>query len=301
MCEWLRFPSENGGMSNTLQSIVWGALALGLVVGPGQATSPLGAAEGFAIFVINHYQASHTDCTGRVAVGRDAQFNHVGIGSALSNSAGTRDDLIVGDDLVWIHGQNFNGNTQVGDHTQLNQVGTPNGTIDSVVSIDFTAAQADLEALSAELATATTNGTVTTQWGQIFLSGTDPDINVFNLETFDFIPCYGFHVDAPAGSTVLVNVTGNAVMMNWFQPFLTGVTSDHLLFNFPGCISLQMNGVGWKGSILAPTATMQFNNCQVDGVLVIGDLQGNGETHHVPFTGDFPVEDEDAFVVGSFD
>lgn len=265
------------------------------------ADSPLGAAEGFTVFVINHYQGNNTDCTGRVAVGRDAQFNNMGIGSGLSNSAGTRDDLIVGDDLVWNNGQNFNGNTQVGDQTQLNSVGTPNGTVDSVVSVDFNAAQVELEALSAALAAEPANGTVTTQWGQLYLTGTDPDINVFQLDTFDFIPCYGFHVDAPAGSTVLVNVTGNAVMMNWFQPFLTGITPDHLFFNFPDCTSLQMNGIGWKGSILAPTATMQFNNGQIDGALLIGDLQGNGESHHMPFTGDLPVEGEEEFVVGSFD
>lgn len=285
-------------MSHIVASVPLAIVSVTLMA---EAGSPLGAAEGFTIFVINHYQASNTDCTGRIAVGRDAQFNNMGIGSGLSNSAGTRDDLIVGDDLVWNNGQNFNGNTQVADNTHLNNVGTPNGTVDAVVSIDFATAEVDLLALSAELAAAAPSGTVTTQWGQIYLTGTDLDINVFELNTADFVQCYGFHVDAPVGSTVLVNITGNAVMMNWFQPFLTGVTADHLFFNFPNCVSLQMNGIGWKGSILAPTATMQFNNCQIDGMLVIGDLQGNGEAHHMPFVGDLPVEADEEFVVGAFD
>ncbi|MDP6479122.1 MAG: choice-of-anchor A family protein [Phycisphaerales bacterium] len=270
-------------------------------VTPIHASSPLGEADGFTVFVLNNYQGNNTDCTGRIAVGKDAQFNNMGVGSSLSNSAGTRDDLIVGDDLTWNNGQNFNGNTQVGDQTQLNSVGTPNGTVDSNVPIDFDAAETALEALSDELAAVPGNGTVTTQWGQIYLTGTDPDINVFQLDSLDFFPCYGFHVSAPAGSTVLVNITGGSVMLNWFQPFLTGVTPDHLFFNFPDCTTLQMNGIGWKGSILAPTSTMQFNNGQIDGALVIGDLQGNGESHHMPFTGDLPVEGEEEFVVGSFD
>ena len=265
------------------------------------ASSPLGSAEGFTVFTFDHYQGNNTDCTGRVAVGGSAQFNNLGIGSGLSNSAGSRDDLIVGDDLVWNNGQNFNGNTQVGDETQFNSVGTPNGTVDSVVSIDFDAAEIELIALSDELSDVPMNGTVTTQWGQIYLTGTDADSNVFQLDTTDFIACYGFHVEAPAGSTVLVNISGSTVMMNWFQPFLTGIAVDHLFFNFPDCVALQMNGIGWKGSILAPNATMQFNNGQIDGALIVSDLQGNGESHHMPFDGDLPIEGEEEFVVGSFD
>ena len=275
---------------------------LAATVAPNAADgSPLGAAEGFTVFVLNNYQANNTDCTGRVAVGKDAQFNNLGIGSGLSNSAGTRDDLIVGDDLSWNNGQNFNGNTQVGDEVQFNGVGTPNGSVDDSVSVDFEAAEDALEALSAELADVVPNGTVTTQWGQIYLTGTDPDMNVFELDTVDFVPCYGFHITAPAGSSVMVNITGATIMLNWFQPFLNGVSPDHLFFNLPECQTIQMNGIGWKGSILAPEATMQFNNGQIDGALVVGDLQGNGESHHMPFTGDLPVEGAEEFVVGSFD
>ena len=254
------------------------------------AASPLGEAEGFTVFVLENYQANNTDCTGRVAVGADAQFNNVGVGSGLANSSGSRDDLIVGDDLTWNNGQNFNGNTQVSDDVSLNSVGTPNGSVDSNVTIDFSDAKTELEALSDDLAAVPADGAVVRQWGQLFLTGTKGDINVFDLDTSDFYPCYGLHIDVPSGSTALINVSGSIIAMNWFQPFLTGVAPDHLFFNFVGCTVFQMNGIGWKGSILAPRATMQFNNGQIDGALVIKDLQGNGESHHMPFTGDLPVD-----------
>ncbi len=254
------------------------------------AASPLGEAEGFTVFVLENYQANNTDCTGRVAVGADAQFNNVGVGSGLANSSGSRDDLIVGDDLTWNNGQNFNGNTQVSDDVSLNSVGTPNGSVDSNVTIDFSDAKTELEALSDDLAAVPADGAVVRQWGQLFLTGTKGDINVFDLDTSDFYPCYGLHIDVPSGSTALINVSGSIIAMNWFQPFLTGVAPDHLFFNFAGCTVFQMNGIGWKGSILAPRATMQFNNGQIDGALVIKDLQGNGESHHMPFTGDLPVD-----------
>jgi len=254
------------------------------------AASPLGEAEGFTVFVLENYQANNTDCTGRVAVGADAQFNNVGVGSGLANSSGSRDDLIVGDDLTWNNGQNFNGNTQVSDDVSLNSVGTPNGSVDSNVTIDFSDAKTELEALSDDLAAVPADGAVVRQWGQLFLTGTKGDINVFDLDTSDFYPCYGLHIDVPSGSTALINVSGSISAMNWFQPFRTGGAPDHLCFNFAGCTVFQMNGIGWKGSILAPRATMQFNNGQIDGALVIKDLQGNGESHHMPFTGDLPVD-----------
>jgi len=264
------------------------ALAAGLA-SSAVGASPLGQADGFTVFVLDNYQANNTDCTGRVAVGGDAQFNNVGVGSGLSNSQGERDDLIVGDDLIWTNGQNFNGNTQVKDHAALMNVGTPNGEVDSHVEIDFNAAAASLIALSDALGAVAANGTVQRQWGQLILNGASPDINVFDLDTTDFWPCYGLHINVPSGSSVLVNVSGAIVAMNWFQPFLTGLAAERLFFNFPQCTTFQMNGIGWKGSILAPKATMQFNNGQIDGGLVLKDLQGNGESHHLPFEGDLPI------------
>ncbi|MDP7030643.1 MAG: choice-of-anchor A family protein, partial [Phycisphaerales bacterium] len=185
--------------------------------------------------------ANNTDCTGRVAVGADAQFNNVGVGSGLANSAGSRDDLVIGDDLTWNNGQNFNGNTQVSGDTTLNSVGTPNGVVGSNVTIDFAAAQADLEALSDDLASVPADGTVVRQWGQLFLTGTRTDINVFELDTSDFFPCYGLHIDVPDDSSALINISGSTIAMNWFQPFLTGVAVDHLFFNCAGCTVFQMN------------------------------------------------------------
>ena len=52
----------------------------------------LGPANGFTIFTIESYQANNTDCTGRIAVGGPATYNNFGVGSALSNSNGDRDD-----------------------------------------------------------------------------------------------------------------------------------------------------------------------------------------------------------------
>ncbi|HIB00719.1 MAG TPA: choice-of-anchor A family protein, partial [Phycisphaerales bacterium] len=86
----------------------------------------LGPANGFTIFTTEGYQASNTDCTGRIAVGGTATYNNFGIGSDLSNSDGSRNDLIVAGNLSWNNGENFNGNIQASGSTALLNVTTSN-------------------------------------------------------------------------------------------------------------------------------------------------------------------------------
>src|SRR5215472_6971420 len=53
----------------------------------------LGVAGAFNVFVLGQVTQSYTDSEGRVAAGGNVSLTGYGIGSALSNSAGQRDDL----------------------------------------------------------------------------------------------------------------------------------------------------------------------------------------------------------------
>ena len=126
----------------------------------------------------------------------------------------------------------------------------------------------------------------------------------------DFSGCYGLTIDVPDSSTVLVNMTGSTSVMMFFQVFLEGAQSSNILFNFSSATSIMLNGIGWKGTIFAPSADIQFNNGHIDGSMIARTLQGNGETHHVPFDQDLPTnqdtddeenEPEIPFAVGAFD
>ncbi|MBC8202785.1 MAG: choice-of-anchor A family protein [Planctomycetes bacterium] len=255
--------------------------------------SGLGPADGFTIFTIESYQANNTDCTGRVAVGGPATYNNFGVGSGLSNSNGTRDDLIVAGNLTWNNGQNFNGNIQAAGPTTLLNVGYPNGTVGDSVSIDFDDAEIELQELSDDLFLATANGSVSNSWGQLSMVGTDSELNVFFLTQSDLNPLWGMSITVPQGSTVLVNVDHQTMQLNNFQPTLNGCDETSVLWNFPDSVSIQMNSIGWKGTILAPNASIQFNNGQIDGALVCRLIQGNGESHHAPFDGDLPTDDDE--------
>ena len=252
----------------------------------------LGPADGFTIFTIESYQANNTDCTGRIAVGGPATYNNFGVGSSLPNSNGTRDDLIVAGTLSWNNGQSFNGNVQVIGSTNMNNVGMPNGSVGDRVAIDFDDAETELQLLSNTLFSCSANGRVSNSWGQLNMTGSDPDINIFHLSQSDLNPLWGMSITVPQGSSVLVNVDHHAMQLNNFQPVLNGCSPSDVLFNFPIANSVQLNGIGWQGTILAPTANIQFNNGQIDGALVCRTIQGNGESHHAPFDGELPTDDD---------
>src|SRR4029077_21050524 len=61
----------------------------------------LGVAGAFNVFVLGQVTQSYTDSEGRVAVGGDVRLTGYGLGSALPNSAGQRDDLVVGGRLTY--------------------------------------------------------------------------------------------------------------------------------------------------------------------------------------------------------
>jgi choice-of-anchor A domain-containing protein len=258
-----------------------------------RASGDLGTATDFNVFVFNDVVELNSDSEGRMAVGGNAMLTNFGVGDKLTNSAGSRDDLIVEGNLTYTNGQVFNGNVAYGGTASISGLGVPNGTIrqESGV-IDFAAAQAELENISLTYSAIPANGTYTSNFG-VTLTGTDPNLNVFDvtaaqLEAANF---FGLTLDVPTGSTALINVGGASVNLLNFQffNFDPGLT----LFNYyqAGVVDIEMQNLAPHGSLLAPTADVTFKNGQLLGTLVASSLDGSGgsgEFHHYPFTGVVP-------------
>ncbi|HEY9597421.1 MAG TPA: choice-of-anchor A family protein, partial [Cyanophyceae cyanobacterium] len=142
----------------------------------------LGPAQDFNVFVLGDVHQTYTDVEGRMAVGGNAVLTGYGVGDKLTNSQGTRDDLIVGGNLTYNSGQVFNGNAVYGGTGLISsQVGFPNGSYYQGTPIDFTVAKQQLFNLSTSLGNLTPTGTTSFQYGQIALNGTGSGLNVFNL------------------------------------------------------------------------------------------------------------------------
>ncbi|PWW04755.1 putative repeat protein (TIGR01451 family)/choice-of-anchor A domain-containing protein [Paenibacillus cellulosilyticus] len=268
----------------------------------------LGIANDFNVFVFTDHTQSSVDSEGRVAVGGKATYTNYGVGSSLSVSQ-TRDDLVVQGEIDITSGANFAGNTiiypngTVTNYTMTNNNGVPNQPLVGS-PIDFDAAQRELTALSLNLSAIPVNGTVENNFGQIVLTGTDPELNVFMFnglnvdgEGLRLDTANGINIIAPLGSTIIITVGGENVGFGSYTIFRNGITSTRLdatliLWNFFQATTAFNQNLSITGSVLAPYADWEaigFGN--INGTIVANSLSNAGgtlEEHHVPFAGCLP-------------
>ena len=243
------------------------------------ALTDLGVAAGYNAFILDTAAIQNTDVAGRFAVGSAATLTNVGVATGLSGAGGP-DGLVVGGDLAFTSGQVYAGGIAYGGTATLTNVGLPNGTARVDTPVDFAAARAALAGLSAAWAALPATGTVDAAWGTYTLTGTRGTQNVFHLTSAALAAANTLRINAPAGSTVVVNVAGGTAAMKNFGMFVTGTDRQHVVFNFPDAAALEVSGISVQGSILAPKAEVAFNNGNIEGTLVADDLAGNGEFHH---------------------
>jgi choice-of-anchor A domain-containing protein/RHS repeat-associated protein len=265
------------------------------------AFGPLGAAGGFNAFVLTNVSGI-PDAEGRLAAGGNITLSNFSVGHLLTPSGGSRDDLIAGGALNLTGGQVYNGNAVYGTTRNVSaNTSIPQGALRKDQVIDFAAAFDYLRGRADTWAALTPTGTTAysptgNRWA-ITLTGTDAAFNVFTVDGAKLSACSGFTINAPATSTVLVNVTGTSGSMENFAFSLNGVTKQHVLFNFAQYTALQLNSIGVAGSVLAPRADVNFIGGNLDGTLVATSLTGGGELHHFPLQQSCPSLTSGAFTV----
>ncbi|WP_127529445.1 choice-of-anchor A family protein [Paenibacillus kobensis] len=272
------------------------------------ACTNLGIANDFNVFVFGDHTQSFVDSEGRVAVGGNATYVSYGVGDKIPVST-TRPDLIVQGNINISQGTNFSGNTiiyptgTVITYTMTNNNGVPGQPlVDS--PIDFNAVQQQLAQLSLDMAAIQPNGTVTENFGQIVLTGNDPDVNIFTFngnnvdgQGLRLDTANGINIVAPAGSTIVINVSGDNVGFGSYTIFRNGVTATpqdgaFILWNFYQAVTAFNQNLSIIGSVLAPYADWEaigFGN--INGTIVANSLTnvtGTLEAHNFPFLGCLP-------------
>ena len=256
-----------------------------------------GEASPFNVFVFENMTESNVDSEGRVAVGWNAFLTNFGVGSAFqSNPPSAGNTLVVGGDLSYSGGEVHYGNVVYGG-SLTGSVSAPNGTVTQGAGVvDFVATRDSLTDHSAYWSGLAPTGSTGYNYGGVTLVGTNPDLNIFDLSGSYLNSAWGVTIDAPLGSTVLVNIDG---VTNDFDNLGinftdtngdgTGITDkQHVLFNFYEATSLSISGISVKGSILAPGAAISFGNGNVEGNLIARSLTGSGEAHNFLFSGSLP-------------
>jgi choice-of-anchor A domain-containing protein len=283
-------PSGSGWASSGVGDINVDFAACG---GTGGATEcetySLGDAQDWNVFVLGNYRWGW-DVQGRVAAGGNVTMEYFSLGQ--SDPGGIA--LVVGDwtgltsgtvygDVVWNNGRRIADDvTFAGGGTEYH--GSP---------IDFVAAQTHLEDLASDLSDLPANGTTSVSaWGEVRMTGTNPAMNIFEVDGADLADAVYIDIDAPAGSFVVINVAGGVGFDNLYIN-LSGVDEQHLLWNFHDATWLDFEAIGLRGTFLAPSAHTCFDNGNFDGQIISYHLYGDAEGHHFPFAGDFEVCLED--------
>ncbi|MBB5350073.1 choice-of-anchor A domain-containing protein [Haloferula luteola] len=254
----------------------------------------LSMVDGFNIYVLGDMTESNVDSEGRVAVAGDATLTNYGIGTAFSsNPSSAGDALVVGGSLSYYGGEVHYGNVVYGD-TLSGTPSVPNGTITQDNSLAFDSISSSLIGSSIYWSGVTATGTTSNNYGGIVLYGSDSSLNVFDVTGSMLSSAWGITIDVPAGSTVLVNISGT--IMDFDNMGISFASSNgsatdnqHVLYNFYEATSLSISGISVQGSVLAPLADVSFGNGNVEGQLIAGNLTGNGEAHNDPFIGNLPI------------
>jgi len=235
----------------------------------------------FNLLVASDYSGGH-DVQGKVAAGGNINLTHFSVGAGLAVDD-LQNVLVAGGALNISNGGIF-GNAHYGLSTTADETTTfYRGALYSGSAFNIGSRISQVANLSAQLGAQVANGTVTvTDWGGIFLEGTNASINYFNVQGSAFTNAVYLSINAPAGSRVVVNVRGTSAQFANFGHSYSGIDHRDIIFNFPSATSITAFNYGFWGTVLAPKAHVNFNNGSWDGGMYVGSLTGNAEGHINP-------------------
>ena len=269
-----------------LLRIATAAAAIAATCGAAVASPYFTTATEYNLFTFDSASLINTSVGGRIASGGSVSLTNISVGAQLTNSHGSRDDVITAGALQMTYGSVANGNIRHAGAAALNGVGLPNGSAYQASSpLSFTDARNSLIDFSNTLANLDVTGSTSVAWGGVTLTGADADLNVFSLSSAALQNATSFTINVPTAATVLINVDGASNRMQNFGFNLVGASDATILFNFFETTTLNLSGIGVQGSILAPLAAVGFSNGVVNGTLIAESFRGSGSFNNRPFTG----------------
>ncbi len=223
--------------------------------------------------------------TSGYTVGRPDPF----IGEVFGEAPANRDALIVAGNLyegnayVSVNGNIAYGGTRQGpvrygiEPYTIRQV--PNLTLDkygNAVSETGLTGKEMLEQLtdvSKILATLTDTGVTRKEFGtERVLAGTNAFRNVFNVTAEEWnMSSSSLTIDVPAGSRVIINVTGEQIAIsNSAFNLLNGLTGSQILVNYVDAKNITLSSIYHEGTVLAIYASATLSGGSINGAGIFG-------------------------------
>jgi choice-of-anchor A domain-containing protein len=263
------------------------ACAVFTALSPSVSAQSLGVASDFNLFTFGNFSSSGSDTEGRLAVGGNAELTNYSVGTSLGSIGGN--SLVVGQNLIFAGGQVNKGDAVYGNTATTSNFGIPDGSLIKGSPIDFEAARTQLTDLSGSLAGLSANGSFNNHYGTLQFVGTDSSLNSFTITAPSLHSANGITIDAPANSTVVINIGGDDIYFDYLGISITNTDKQHVLYNFYEATKLTIAGISVQGSILAPMANVNFMNGNLEGTLIANNVTGQGEYHNFKFQGHLPV------------
>lgn len=311
--EWFRSPSPLSSFAQFGATLALLGLVLTLGIGSTAQASLLGTAGQYGEFVLGDSTRWGADSHGKIAVGGNLTFpgngftvasqqannttNLVVGGTFNANGASVKGSIVTGGNATYTNPTVFgnfssNGSLTLGSGGTVNGdvrynafynrngttvSGSTTGGVTTPLPVDFAAEAAYLKALSLAQVDPT-DPTPEFKWSQMFVN-VGAGAHYFNLTSADIATAPGgFVITAPAGSTVVLNVSGSGFTFpNTGMTLSGGISISDILWNFYDATSFTMSSA--NGTFLAPLAAVTANSGGFNGNLIVGSLYGNVETH----------------------
>jgi len=246
------------------------------------STYDFGAASDFNLFVIDTLVQPSSDAEGKVAVGGYADLRKYSVGDKLPANSGNV--LVVGNHLTFISGRVYNGKALYKDYITSTTAFTADDGIFQDSVINFVDAKNHLENLSHQISNLAETDSISFEWGNIILNGTDAEQNVFFVDASMIKVANNFTINVPANSLAIVNVRGHKV--EWSGGFdVQGTSHNKVLINFYEADTVKVSNINIIGAVLAPKAILDFPNGLITGQVVVKCMFGAGQFNLNPFNG----------------
>jgi choice-of-anchor A domain-containing protein len=172
----------------------------------------------------------------------------------------------------------------------------------ATMPIEFASASSALQGMSDTLNGYTPTGTTNISNGNIVLTATSPNLDVFAVEYGDLANTHSVTLNFPVNSfgqdtstsTVIINVINTkdggteATFMNSGLE-INGHDGGKILWNFNKATKVTISSIGFVGSILAPMALVNMQWGQISGTLVAKTIDSTSEFYYMPFQNNWLV------------
>jgi len=273
---------------------------IGLTAAGAASAGMVGDASGYDVFIFGSgaFSSQNTDTMGNLAAGGNVSLTNYSVAAGIAGNPALTPNpaqLVVGGTLTAQNGgvgSNQAGAIYTNSTPSLTSFTATGGVHAQTLISSFSADQTEYTNLSSSLAGLAANGSTSglLAGNTLDFTGTSNGLNVFTVSGSTLSASQTINISAPAGSTVLINVTGTtAVNFQNGQVSETGVTAASVLYNI---VSSSVDLVGSKdpkGSILAANAGVTGGYGQMTGQLIAGSYSGNTQFDNTLFIGSLPV------------